>query len=675
MSDQSIDLSVHERSGPEWGHFVDPLGYDVPRSGSESYIDVFLGGDPDNKLPLGKERTHCFCDLAFFRWVLKDKLAWNERPLSKEHEQLRRNYDACTLDEVLDLTMDIILSYNIRRDLTELMAGSKMWKDDFQSLRDEMAACNDPRDQITLTKLEIIIDFLTEANESDRREGITDLGRLTNSFAIVAMFRSFKTEGPMDWDIDISSLIYTLEYRVKTEYLHKAAESPNNIWPRDHQMGQLINHLSTDYSADVRYEPDYLDRLLRLRPKLDELEDFKHLEDVDGFIDMLETAQVRQFTDIAEFDLTAERLSRIRPGYREFSFLSFLLLDKVFGLVQAPSVRDAIGYTFHTIEDVAETLIQTLCNYDIEDDLEHTMSALRRLRLWVHLCEAPPSHTRPTILPKSMQKFIADLPSVDRYETELRQIAKQSKADRALLNFGEIALCSESYGREQAGWASDAAAYLVLLNAKAESKTIFPTPQIKRDLDIDHELRIMPPILRSYFPEEVSASPALYYHTKATMKRLQLQNESKELVADVRSVLSMMEQCPSVQTSLTNRKKQKLQFKKDDRIANSRLPAQTDLKGWNHNISLLIFLFRRKIAQVPRKAIWSTVPGASFLVNTEIQHTLKILLDYDDTAIHDGKRYLVQLEAIRERLLEFEYVPEWDRLNELIGKIGGTGKF
>ena len=214
-----------------------------------------------------------------------------------------------------------------------------------------------------------------------------------------------------------------------------------------------------------------------------------------------------------------------------------------------------------------------------------------------------------------------------------------------------MVLCQESHGREKSGWALDAASFLVLLDAKAAFKEIYSASHIKGDFDIDHELQVMPPILRSYPLNEVCPSLALYHRTKATKKRLQLP-EDGSLVEEVNIFLRTMERCPEAQAFCANRREEKRVVMRDDRIAHGELleyvESQDEVseimrdsdwcvvrKSWSRDLSFLIFLFRRKSAQVSRKAACSVVPGAYFMVDRQIQCILKILLGYESADMHN----------------------------------------
>ncbi|KAG6991201.1 hypothetical protein G7Y79_00055g089770 [Physcia stellaris] len=699
---QSFDPPERESNIHEGG-FIDGIGHDVRSAVSEKYVNLFLAGDTEDEVPLGSERTHCFCDLTFLRWLFVDKLAWNETPLCREHQQLRRRYDAVNLDGVLMRTMDIILTYDIVLDLPELIAASLLWNDDFRSVEKDLATHDGPRDAYIRRKLDDVRYLLLEAHSiSYKRKEVQDLSRLTDAYAVAAMFKSYKLEGRFDleWDFDVSLFIYVLEHRAKTEPMRKAARTPDTLWPTDQYLENLIDRLSTHYSSNVFYQPDFLDRLLRVRPKLEIVEDFDYMADLDDVINMLEEAQVSRFARDFEVDRRSGRSDK--KGNPDSEFLSSLLLAQAFGMVQPLSVQGALGYSLQHIDDIAERLVDVLCKYDIDDSLEHIMSTLRRLRHWMNVRRRTLEGQTSTYLPATLQRFVGNLPSIHRYELELRQVTKQRKADMKLLMQGKRALLDENHGREKGGWANDAVAFLVLLNAKATSKTIYPTPEIKRDLDVDHELRIMPPILLSYSTDEVCPSPALYFRMKAAKKLID-NPENAELVAQVQALIDIMELVPEVQSWRESRKQGKQQVMRDDRIRHYRQSEasiilldgyefdddddddfksdkvdqdwRSEKKGWARDMSFLVTLFGRKFAQVPRKADWSILPGVSFLVNKEIKYMLRILLSYDITFMGGLQLWLGSLAKIMERLREYEYVPEWSSLKKLVEKVEAAARF
>lgn len=697
-SAKSFDPLARESNKHEGG-FIDGIGHDVRSAVSEKYLNLFLAGDTENELPLGSERTHCFCDLTFLRWLFVDKLAWNETPLCSEHQQLRRRYSAVNLDGVLMRTMDIILTYDIVLDLPELIAASVLWIDDFRSVEKDLATHDGPRDADIRRKFNDVTYLLLEAHSMGyKRQEVQDLSRLTDAFAVAAMFKSFKLEGMFDleWDFDVSLFIYVLEHRAKTEPMRKAARVPDTLWPTDEYLENLIDRLGTHYSSDMTYQPDFLDRLLRIRPKLEIVEDFDYMVDLDDVINMLEEAQVNRFVSDFKFDRRSG--TSYNKGNPDSEFLSSLLLEQAFGMVQPPSVQGALGCSLQHIDDIAKKLVDILCKYDIDDNLEHIMSTLRRLRHWMNVRKTLKGQES-TYLPATLQTFVDNLPSIHRYELELRQVTKQRKADMNLLMQGKRALLDENHGREKGGWANDAVAFLVLLNAKATSKTIYPTPEIMRDLDVDHELRIMPPIIRSYSTEEVCPSPALYFRMKAAKKLID-NPENGELVSQVQALLDVMELVPEVQSWRESRKQGKQQVMRDDRIRHYRQfrasPClfdgyefdeddfksdevdqdwRSEKKGWARDMSFLVTLFGRKVAQVPRKADWSILPGVSFLVNKEIKYMLRILLSYDISVMGGFELWLGSLEEVMEKLREYEYVPEWPSLKKLVDKMEEAADF
>ena len=691
---QSLDPPAHE-SNKHKGGFIDSIGHDVRSAVSEKYVNVFLAGDTEKELPLGSERTHCFCDLTFLRWLFVDKLAWNERPLCGEHQQLRRRYNAANLDGVLMRTMDIILTYDIVLDLPELIAASELWMDDLRSVEKDLATYEGPWDAEIRRKFSEVTSLLLQAKlTSHKRHEVQDLSRLTDAFAVAAMFKSFKLERTVDleWDFDVSLFIYALEHRARTEPMRKAASVPDTLWPTNEYLEDLIDSLDTHYS-DVTYQPDYLDRLLKVRPKLEMVEEFEYMMELDCVIYKLEEAQVNQFISDFGLDSTGNRRSEIshKTGDPDFEFLSSLLLGHVFGLVQPPSAYEILGYSLNHIGDITGKLVDVLCNYDIDDSLEHTMSTLRRLRHWTNVRRTLRSQ-RCAYLPETLLTFVDNLPSIHRYQLELRRVTKQLKADMNLLKQGKTALIDENHGRE-GGWFNDAVAFLVLLDTRALCKTIHPTPEIQRDLDVDHELRIMPQILRSYPTEEVCPSPALYFRMKAAKKAID-NPENSELVAEVQALLDVMERLPEVQSWRESRKQEKQQVMRDDRIRHGR-PFRTspcrfegyemdddafksddvdqdwrsERKGWARDICFLVSLFERKFAQVPRKIGWSTLPWLSFLVNTQIKYLLRILLSYDVTSMGGFTFWLRNLEEIMKKLHEYEHVHERPSLQKLVEKI------
>lgn len=698
-SAQSFDPPGHGSSQHKGG-FIDGIGHDVRSAVSERYVNIFLAGDTENEVPLGSERTHCFCDLTFLRWLLVDKLAWNENPLCNEHRQLRRKYNASNLDDILMRTMDIILTYDIVLDLPELVAASKLWNDDFRSVEKDLATYDGPRDKNIQRKLNDVIYLLMQASLWGvyKRKEVQDLSRLTDAFAIAAMFRAFKFERMVDleWDFDVSLFIYVLEHRVRTEPMRKAAKIPDTLWPTDEYLEDLIDTVVT-YCSDVVYEPDYLDRLLKVRPKLDMIEDFYYMVDLDVVIDMLEEAQVNRFVRDFGFDHAGNRRSAevYKKGDPDPKFLSSLLLDQVFGIVQPPSAPDALGYGLKNIDDIAQRLVDFLCNYDIDNDLEHIMSTLRRLRNWMDVRKTF-KRQESTHLPETLQTFVDNLPSIQRYQFELRQVTKQRKADIELLTQGQRALLDENHGREKGGWANDAVAFLMLLNSRATSKAIYPAPAIERDLDVDHELRIMPPILRSYSMDEVCPSPALYFRMKTTKKWID-SPENSELVAEVQALLDVMELCPEVQSWRESRKQMKQQVIGDERLRHGKQLRESPYcfedydsdfgsddededwrsvrRGWARDMSFLVCLFGRKFAQVPRKADWSITPGVSFFVNKEIKYLLRIVLSYDEMDMSGFGYWLDHLKEIMKKLQAYERVPEWNSLKELVDKIEKAAEF
>ena len=686
MSPDSIGLLIHDLCKSVPKSFNDSTEYDVHQARSEGFINVFLRGDEGDQLPLGDERTHFLCDLSFLRWLLVDKLDWNETPLSKEHRQLRWKYSAPTLDSMLTRTMEIVLTYDVVLDGPELMAGSKLWLHHLKSVKNDLAARNDPEDSIMLRNLEAIVRLLVKADDPAKTKEVKDLSQLTDAFALAAMFRRFKMEGELDWDLNISLLICALEHRVKTDYLHKSAKKSDTVWPTNDQIGDLIENLQYDKVDHPSYEPDYVERLLRVRPKLDMLKKFDHMHDVDAIINLLEEAQVKQLTKGSESGKLGESISDLTyvGAQHDFEILSSLLLEKVYGLTKVPCVRDAMGLRFDDIYCVAEQLVSSLCHYDIDDDLERIMSILRKLRYWANIRRL--SKDQQTVaFPRILQGFLQDLPTTDRYQRELRQKHKQWKADVELLEIGKIALCQESHGREKSGWALDAASFLVIFDAKAAFKDTYPASHIKGDFDIDHELRIMPPILRSYPLDEVCPSPALYYRTKATEKQLQLPRDHS-LVEEMNTFLRTMERCPNVQAFRANRREEKLVAMRDDRIAHGKLLGYVQSpdevieatlnsdwcvirNGWSRDLSFMIFLFRRKLAQVSRKAAWSVVPGSYFMVDRQIRCMLRILHGYESADMHNEGDLQAQLVETQEKVREFEYLPEWEELNKLVIRI------
>ena len=692
MSPDSISLLVRDLCKPVPKSFIGSSEHDVHQARPESFINAFLLGCQGNQLPLGEERTHFLCDLSFLRWLLEDKLDWNEKPLSKEHRQLRWKYNALTLDSMLTRTMDIILTYDIILDNPEFMAASKLWLDSLKLMKNDLAARDGPEDSVMLQKLEAIIRLLMKADEPAKRKEVKDLSRLTDAYALAAMFRRFKLEGDLDWNLSISLLICALEHRARKDYLHKATKRSDTVWPTNDQIGDLIEDLQYVYFDHFGYEPDYLERLLRVRSKLDMLKKFDRLLDLDAIINLLEEAQVRQFIRGSESSKLEDSVSGTRyvGAQHDFEILSSLLLEKFYGLSRIPSVQAAMGLRFDNVESVAEQLINSLRHYDLDDDLERMMSIVRKLSYWTSIRRL--SRDQQTVaLPRTLQAFLQDLPTTHVYETELRQKYKQWRADTELLEIGSMALCRESHGREKSGWALDAASFLVLLDAKAAFKDIYPGLHIKRDFDVGHELRIMPPILRSYPLNEICPSPALYYHTKTSKKRLQLP-EDRSLLAEVNNFLRTMERCPEIQAVRVNRREQKLAAMRDDRTAHGKLLGyfESDREaskatrdsdwcvvqtGWRRDISFLMLLFRRKLAQVSRKAAWSMIPGASFMVDTQIQCMLKILLSYGTANMHDEGDLQARLVEIREKVREFEYLPEWEALNKLIVKIEQANEF
>ena len=693
MSSHSIGLLIHDLCKPVPKSFIGSSEHDVHQARSETFVSAFLQGDHGSQLPLGERRTHFLCDLSFLRWLLEDQLNWNEEPLSREHRQLRWNYNALTLESILTRTMDTILTYGVVLNSPELMAGSKLWLDSLKSMKNDLAARDDLEDSMMLQKLEAVVRLLMKAEKLGKRKEVKDLSQLTDAFALAAMFRPFKIEEEIDWDLSISLLICALEHRVRTDYLHKAPKGSDTVWPTNKQIGELIENFQNVCIDNLGYEPDYLERLLRVRPKLDMLKKFNRLQDLDAIVNLLEAAQVRQLIRGSKSSKLGDSIPKVRyVGARhDFEILSSLLLEKVYGLTKMPSMRAAMGLRFDNVDCVAEQLVNSLCHYDLEDDLEQMMSIVRKLRYLV--CIRGPSTDEQTVaFPQTLQAFLQDLPSTDRYDQELRQNEKQLKADTELTEIGKTALCQESHGREKSNWVLDAASYLVLLDAKAAFKEIYPGPHIKRDFDVDHELRIMPPILRSYPPNEVCPFPALYHRLKAAKKRLQLPNGDGSLVQDVEILLRTMEQCPEIQAMRANRKEQKLEAMREDRIEHGKLSGYSKRqmetsetmidpdwrvvqKGWSQDMSFLMSLYRRKLAQVTRKAAWSIVPGVHFMVDRQIQCMLKILLSYESANMDGESDFQARLEEILERLREFEYLPEQEGLNKLIVKIGEANEF
>ena len=665
-------------------------------------MNVFLAGDSENELPLGSERTHCFCDLTFLRWLFVDKLAWNERPLCGEHQQLRRRYNAANLDVVLMRTMNIVLTYDIVLDLPELIAATKLWKDDFRSVEKNLATYDGPWDADAKQKFDDVMDLLLQAESTSyKRTKVQDLSRLTDAFAVAAMFKSFKLETMVDieWDFDVSLFIYALEHRASTEPMRKAASIPDTLWPANKYLEDLIDSLNT-HCGDVTYEPDYLDRLLKVRPKLEMADEFDYMVDLDGVVDMLEEAQVNRFVSDFGLDSTVDRRSGMKhkTGEPDFEFLSSLLLGQVFGVVQPPSTYEALGYSLNHIDDTVGRLIDILCNYDIDDSLEHIMSTIRRLRHWMHIRRTSRTH-KSAYLPETLLTFVDNLPSIHRYQLELRHVTKQLKADMDLLAQGKKALIDENHGREKAGWFNDAVAFLVLLNTKALCKTIYPTPEIQRDLDVDHELRIMPQILRSYSTDDVCPSPALYFRFKATKKGID-NPENSELVAKVQALLEVMELLPEVRSWRESRKQEKQQVMRDDRIRHGRQfraspyrfegyqsdeddiksddadqDWRSEPKGWARDMGFLVYLFGRKFAQVPRKIVWSILPWLSFLVDKQIKYMLRVLLSYENTDMGGFPFWLRKLEGVMKKLHEYEYVHELPSLQRLVDKMEVAADF
>ena len=181
------------------------------------------------------------------------------------------DYNVPTLDSILTRTMAIVLTYDIVLDRPELMAGSKLWLDDLKSVMNDLAARDGPGDSIMLRKLEAIIRLLIKADDLVKRKEVKDLSQLTDAFALAAMFRRFKVEGKLDCNLSIFLLIYALEHRFRIDYLHMAAKKSDTVWPTNDQIGDLIEDLQYDSFDRSGYEPDYLERLLRVRPKLDML--------------------------------------------------------------------------------------------------------------------------------------------------------------------------------------------------------------------------------------------------------------------------------------------------------------------------------------------------------------------------------------------------------------------
>ena len=692
MSPHSIGLLVHDLCKPVSKSFIGSSEHDIHQARSESFISAFLRGDHGSQLPLGEQRTHFLCDLSFLRWLLEDKLDWNEEPLSKEHQQLRWNYNALFLDSILTRTMDTILTYDVILNNPELMAGSKLWLNSLKSVKNDLVARDDLEDSMLLQKLEAVVRLLMKADDLSKRKEVKDLSQLTDAFALAAMFRRFKVGGDFDWDLSISLLICALEHRVRTDSLHKAAQGSDTVWPTNDHIGDLIEDFQDDYTDNFGYKPDYLERLLRVRPKLDILENFDRLHDLDAIVNLLEEAQVRQYIRGSKSGNLSDSIPDARSvgAQHDFKILSFLLLESVYGLTKMPTVQAAMGLRFDDVDCVAEQLINRLCHYDLDDDLERMMSIVRKLRYLASIRKLS-TDEQTTAFPQTLQTFLQNLPPPDRYDQELRQNEKHLKADKELTETGKMALCQESHGREKSGWDLDAASFLVLLDAKAAFMDIFPGPHIKRDFDVEHELRIMPPILRSYPLDEVHPSPALYHRFKAAKKKLQLLDGNDFLVEELAILLGTMEQRPEIQAMLAKRKEQKREAMTEDRIAHGKLSGYSNSKkllevseapidpdwrvvqkSWSQDISFLISLLRRKLAQVSRKAAWSIVPGASFIVDRQIQYMLKILLSYENANMHGESDFEAELEEIRGRLGEFEYLSERERegLDRLIVKIG-----
>ncbi|KAL8790281.1 MAG: hypothetical protein Q9195_006439 [Heterodermia aff. obscurata] len=86
-------------------------------------------------------------------------------------------------------------------------------------------------------------------------------------------------------------------------------------------------------------------------------------------------------------------------------------------------------------------------------------------------------------------------------------------------------------------------------------------------------------------------------------------------------------------------------------------------KGWSRDLSVLISLFKKKLAQVSRKAAWS------IWNDRQIQCMLKILLNYESAEMHNEGDLQAQLIEILDYLRGFEYLPEWKDLNKMIVKI------
>ena len=171
---------------------------------------------------------------------------------------------------MLTRTIYIVLTYDIVLDGPELMAGSKLWLDDLKSVMNDLAARDGPGDLILLRKLEAVVRLLMKADDLRGKRSKT----YHNSRMLL---RLRQCSDASRWKASLTAICAFL-----FSFVHQSIESGQTIYakplkkldtisPTNEQIGDLIENLQYNSFDHSGYEPDYLERLLRVRPKLDML--------------------------------------------------------------------------------------------------------------------------------------------------------------------------------------------------------------------------------------------------------------------------------------------------------------------------------------------------------------------------------------------------------------------
>ena len=542
----------------------------IPNFGKADFAPLI---DDLRRLPLGKRRTNCFADLAFILWLLTDKFSWNESPLCKQHQQVRLRYEKHTLDDVIERQIDIFLTYSLESDLLELMACSKIWWHEYDQLQRALSVdmCNRSWRDSFWPQIRSVRFLLTMADDPYKTDEFEGTQRFRDALAAAALFRRSRPGQVHDEDVDVLLFVCSVERKASAQSLQRAAPGIDARWPMDdaiiYQASIIREH------QDMAYKADFLERLLAVRPKLDEDPCFYSMDDLDAIINMVEEAHVREKLREIQERKHADATSgfRQRVAHPDIEFLDTFSMDR-----SAARLRPALkqigyfaSYTPDEVEVMIAGLLKALCNFDIDDDLESVMSDIRKVRIWVDIRESS-NITYHAPLSKALKEFVRILPESKRYDGELRQAAKQTKINDDLTDMGRMALSKDSHGRERCGWSHDAASFMLMLEAKVTGTVIYTQAKSKQDLDVNGEIRDLLTILSSYEIEEIDASPTLYYRIRDAVRTTHLSLDP-DIKNGVERLLGVISECTAVKANEEDGKRQLYSLIKYDRFICRRL--------------------------------------------------------------------------------------------------------